>query len=104
MKRILLALLAAYRRWLSPALHVISPGGCKFVPSCSEYAEVAIATHGPLKGSALAAWRLLRCHPFTRGGFDPVPATKLRAGFAQPANPSSPVSSTRTPLPPEQLP
>jgi putative membrane protein insertion efficiency factor len=103
MTRMLLALLAAYRRLLSPALHAISPGGCKFIPSCSEYAEVAIATHGPLWGSALAAWRLLRCHPFTRGGFDPVPAAK-GAGFVQPAKTSSPTCSTRSPLPPEPLP
>jgi hypothetical protein len=72
--RILLALLAFYRRWLSPALHALSPGGgCKFLPTCSEYASIAIATHGPLRGSAMAFWRLLRCHPFTRGGLDPVP-------------------------------
>ena len=73
MTRILLALLALYRRWLSPALHVLNPGGCRFFPTCSEYASVAIATHGPLRGSALAVWRLLRCHPFSRGGLDPVP-------------------------------
>jgi uncharacterized protein len=73
MTRLLLALLAFYRRWLSPALHTLSPGGCKYVPTCSEYAAIAIATHGPLHGSALAAWRLLRCHPFARGGLDPVP-------------------------------
>ena len=73
MTRALLALLSFYRRWLSPALHAISPGGCKFQPTCSEYAATAIATHGPLRGSTLAFWRLLRCHPFSRGGFDPVP-------------------------------
>jgi hypothetical protein len=82
--RLLLALLGFYRRWLSPALHSISPGGCKFEPTCSEYAQVAIATHGPLRGSVLALWRLLRCHPFTRGGFDPVPAASAsRANKAQ---------------------
>jgi putative membrane protein insertion efficiency factor len=74
MTRILLALLAFYRRWLSPALHSLSPGGgCRFVPSCSEYAAVAIATHGPLRGVWLAFYRLMRCHPFCRGGLDPVP-------------------------------
>jgi uncharacterized protein len=103
MTRILLALLAIYRRLISPALHAISPGGCKFVPTCSEYAQVAIAVHGPLRGSALAAWRLLRCHPFTRGGFDPVPAAKKTDGFAQPANASSPACSTGSSLPPEPL-
>ncbi len=84
MTRILLALLAFYKRWLSPALHSLHPGGgCKFLPTCSEYAAVAIATHGPLRGSALAAWRLLRCHPFTPGGFDPVPPAP-----SQPASPA----------------
>lgn len=73
MTRLLLALLGFYKRWLSPALHTLHPGGCKFLPTCSDYAAEAIAIHGPLRGSALAAWRLLRCHPFTRGGFDPVP-------------------------------
>ena len=73
MTRILLALLAFYSRWLSPALHVVSPGRCKFIPTCSEYAALAIAMHGPLRGSGLAVWRLLRCHPFTAGGLDPVP-------------------------------
>jgi putative membrane protein insertion efficiency factor len=73
MTRILLALLALYRRWLSPALHTLNPGGCRFVPTCSEYAAIAIATHGPLRGVALATWRLLRCHPFSRGGLDQVP-------------------------------
>ena len=73
MTRLLLALIAFYRRWLSPPLHAFSTARCKFVPTCSEYAAVAIATHGPLRGSALALWRLLRCHPFSPGGLDPVP-------------------------------
>jgi putative membrane protein insertion efficiency factor len=76
MTPILLALLRFYRRWISPALHILAPGGCKFLPTCSEYASIAIATHGPLKGIGMAGWRLLRCHPFTRGGFDPVPPHK----------------------------
>ncbi len=76
MTRILLALIAFYRRWLSPALHVLSPGRCKFVPTCSEYAAAAIAIHGPWRGCAMAAWRLLRCHPFTPGGLDPVPPAR----------------------------
>ncbi len=73
MTRLLLALLAFYKRWLSPALHSLGAGGCKFLPTCSEYAATAIAVHGPLRGIGLAAWRLLRCHPFSPGGFDPVP-------------------------------
>ena len=86
MTRILLALLAFYRRWLSPALHSLSPGGCRFVPTCSEYAAVAIATHGPLRGIALAAWRLLRCHPFSRGGLDQVPPTPAEQQDLFPTN------------------
>jgi hypothetical protein len=75
MTRVLLATLVFYRRWLSPALHSLNPGGgCRYVPTCSEYASIAIATHGPLRGTALAAWRLLRCNPLGRGGLDNVPA------------------------------
>jgi hypothetical protein len=73
MTRLLLALLAFYQRWLSPTLHSLGTGGCRYLPTCSEYAIVAISTHGPLRGTGLAIWRLLRCHPFTRGGLDPVP-------------------------------
>jgi len=73
MTRILLAILDFYRRWLSPALHSLGPGGCRYLPTCSEYAADAIRIHGPLRGVFLALWRLLRCHPFARGGLDPVP-------------------------------
>ena len=73
MTRILLAAIGFYKRWFSPALHSLGVGGCKFRPTCSEYAAEAIAMHGPARGTALAVWRLLRCHPFTPGGFDPVP-------------------------------
>jgi hypothetical protein len=75
--RILLAVLAFYRRWLSPAVHTLSPGGCRFQPTCSEYAQVAIAIHGPFRGVGLALWRLLRCHPCARGGLDQVPPRRL---------------------------
>lgn len=95
MTRFLLAVLAFYRRWLSPALHALNPGGCKYVPTCSEYAQIAIATHGPLRGSALAAWRLLRCHPFARGGLDPVPTISGKP---------VPEASGGTPFPHEPLP
>ncbi len=73
MTRVLLALLAFYKRWLSPMIHSLSPGGCRYLPTCSEYAAIAIATHGPLRGLYLAVRRLLRCNPFSRGGLDPVP-------------------------------
>ena len=76
MTRILLAMLDFYRRWLSPALHSLNPGGCRYLPTCSEYASQAITIHGPLRGSALAIWRLLRCNPFGRGGLDLVPPAR----------------------------
>ena len=79
MTRFLLAMIAFYRRWISPALHAISPGGCRYLPTCSEYAATAIAIHGPVRGVAMGIGRLLRCHPFARGGFDPVP-TATRDG------------------------
>lgn len=69
MKRTLQAMLSAYKRWVSPALPVV----CRFVPTCSEYAMESVERHGALRGSMLAGWRLLRCHPFCRGGHDPVP-------------------------------
>jgi putative membrane protein insertion efficiency factor len=68
--RLLLVLLTAYRRFLSPGLG----NHCRFYPSCSAYAERALREHGAIRGSALAIWRLLRCHPLARGGYDPVPA------------------------------
>jgi hypothetical protein len=70
---VLLAMLDFYRRWVSPAIHSLKPGGCRYLPTCSEYASLAIATHGALRGVLLASWRLLRCNPFSRGGLDQVP-------------------------------
>jgi putative membrane protein insertion efficiency factor len=67
--RVLLALIAAYQGILSPFLG----GFCRFVPSCSAYAAEAVREHGAGKGTRLAILRLLRCHPFHRGGYDPVP-------------------------------
>jgi uncharacterized protein len=58
-----------YRTLLSPVL----PRSCRFYPSCSVYAIDALKKHGAIKGSYLAARRILRCHPFHEGGFDPVP-------------------------------
>jgi uncharacterized protein len=64
----------AYRRWISPAM----PARCRFYPSCSAYALEAVNTHGALRGIVLATWRLLRCHPFHPGGYDPVPPPRRR--------------------------
>jgi putative membrane protein insertion efficiency factor len=62
-----------YRSVLSPVLHAFSPAQCVYLPTCSEYAYVALVRFGVLKGSWLALRRLARCHPFAKGGFDPVP-------------------------------
>ena len=70
MKRILLALIHFYQKYISPLKR---SGTCKYIPTCSEYAAQAIEKHGALKGSILAAWRILRCNPFSAGGIDTVP-------------------------------
>lgn len=69
-------LLGVYKAVVSPALHAIAgvSGACRFQPSCSEYAAIAVSEHGMLRGGAMALGRILRCHPLHRGGFDPVPA------------------------------
>jgi len=67
--RLLVGLIAAYQRVLSPIL----PPACRFVPSCSEYAAAAIEKHGPFRGVFLAVRRIVRCAPWHPGGFDPVP-------------------------------
>ena len=69
MKAILIALIRFYRGYLSP----LKPPSCRFSPTCSHYALESIETHGALRGLLYAAWRILRCNPFVRGGFDPVP-------------------------------
>jgi hypothetical protein len=68
-RRILVGLIRGYQKFISPGL----PPACRFYPSCSQYAIEAIARHGALRGSWLAARRLARCHPFHPGGVDPVP-------------------------------
>jgi putative membrane protein insertion efficiency factor len=62
-----------YRSVLSPVLHAVSPTQCLYLPTCSEYAYVALVRFGVFKGSWLALRRLARCHPFAKGGLDPVP-------------------------------
>ncbi|HZI59630.1 MAG TPA: membrane protein insertion efficiency factor YidD [Pyrinomonadaceae bacterium] len=68
MKSILISFLRFYKLAISPLL----PPSCRFVPTCSQYAADAISRYGALRGTALAARRLLRCHPFNPGGYDPV--------------------------------
>jgi uncharacterized protein len=68
MKPLALSMLRFYKRWISPSL---APS-CRYVPTCSEYAMEAIDRYGVFRGGMMAAWRLLRCHPFVKGGYDPV--------------------------------
>jgi len=72
-ERLALALFTAYKRAFSPLFHVFVTSQCKYLPTCSEYAYVAIVRHGWLHGSWLAARRVASCHPWAKGGHDPVP-------------------------------
>ena len=62
-----------YKSLLSPVLHAISPSRCLYLPTCSEYATIAVSRFGWVRGSWLALGRLARCHPWGKGGLDPVP-------------------------------
>lgn len=77
MKQVAAFCLRLYKVVVSPFL----PVACRYVPTCSEYTAEAVARHGLLRGSALGLWRILRCNPFARGGYDPVPVK----GTANPA-------------------
>ena len=68
MKRFIIGVIRFYRKYISP----LKAPSCKFYPTCSEYAIEAIEKKGLIKGIALAVWRILRCNPFSRGGYDPV--------------------------------
>jgi putative membrane protein insertion efficiency factor len=70
--KVAVILLRQYQRWISPLL----PASCRYSPTCSAFAIEAIELHGLLRGSRLAAWRIVRCNPWSRGGFDPVPAVR----------------------------
>ena len=72
LRHIYLLPLLAYRRFLSP----LKPPMCRFHPTCSQYAIEAITTHGIIKGTLLGTWRLMRCHPFAQGGYDPIPTKR----------------------------
>ena len=69
MKKILIYLIKFYQIYVSP----LKRTKCPYIPTCSEYGLEAIEKHGALKGSLLAIWRILRCNPFSSGGYDPVP-------------------------------
>ena len=69
MKKILIGMIRFYQKHISPMMGK----NCKYIPTCSQYALEAIKKYGAVKGSLLAAWRILRCNPFSKGGYDPVP-------------------------------
>lgn len=73
-KKGLIFLINIYRKFISPIL----PDSCRFTPTCSQYAITAIEKHGAGVGSVLALRRILRCHPFSKGGWDPVPEKSLK--------------------------
>ena len=69
LKKILIALIKFYRKYLSP----MKTTKCPYCPTCSTYGLIAVEKYGAVKGGALALWRILRCNPFSKGGYDPVP-------------------------------
>ena len=80
MKRLLIGAIRLYRKTLSPFIGQ----QCRFEPTCSHYGEEAIAKHGALSGTILTVWRILRCGPWSKGGYDPVPETFLVKHEKQP--------------------
>lgn len=80
-----------YQRTISPVLGPV----CGFYPSCSAYGVTALERHGPLRGTALTVWRVLRCNPWTGGGVDHVPPRRPAAPHTPPAEPGHPA-----PVPP----
>ena len=69
-KRLLIILIKLYRKYISPLKRYPS---CRYIPTCSQYAIEAVEKYGAIKGGLLALWRIIRCNPFSKGGFDPVP-------------------------------
>ena len=69
MKKLFLFIIKFYRKYISP----MKSTKCPYIPSCSEYGMEAIEKYGALKGGAPALWRIIRCNPFSKGGYDPVP-------------------------------
>lgn len=69
MKRLFIFLIKLYRKYLSP----LKTTKCPYIPTCSQYGLEAIEKYGAFKGGLLALWRIIRCNPFSKGGYDPVP-------------------------------
>lgn len=69
MKKLMILLIKIYRKYISPMKHT----KCPYFPTCSEYGLEAVEKYGAFKGGLLALWRIIRCNPFSKGGYDPVP-------------------------------
>lgn len=69
MKKLLIYIILFYRKYISP----MKTTKCPYIPTCSEYGLEAVQKYGALKGGCLAIWRIIRCNPFSKGGYDPVP-------------------------------
>lgn len=69
MKKLVIFIIKFYRKYLSPLKNT----KCPYYPSCSEYGLEAVSKYGVIKGGAMASWRIIRCNPFSKGGYDPVP-------------------------------
>jgi len=89
-RRIALAPIRFYMRFISP----LTPRHCKYLPTCSEYAVHAVRDYGVLRGFVLAGWRLLRCNPWSHGGYDPVSDQTLFKRRESSASAASPPSRT----------
>ena len=79
-KFILIQCIQFYRKFISP---LKGHPSCKYYPTCSAYAIEALEEHGVLVGMVLAVWRILRCNPFSKGGYDPVPKKKRKSFFCE---------------------
>ncbi len=90
MKHIMIWLIGLYRRFISP----IKPPCCRFTPTCSAYAIEAYRRRGFFVGTALTIYRILRCNPFSKGGYDPVPARGFRPTEEELTPPVAPDAST----------
>ena len=97
--RVLIAAIRLYQAAVSP----LTPGACRFTPTCSEYARRSLEAHGTLRGGRLAVRRLLRCHPWGGRGYDPVPepppsASRPPAGWPSRLPPTEPPGVPRPPM------
>ena len=94
LRRVLIGIVRFYQQAVSP----FTPGACRYTPTCSEYARQALEAHGALRGTGLAARRILRCHPWGGHGYDPVPLDASTEAPGSSPTPSEPTTPDRAPL------